>query len=570
MLAENKRSLAQLNMGLGKTRVILPLLILYWIDRPKLIRIHLLSPLLEEGFSFFHRILTASTHNIRLLRAPFNRDRNLTPDQAHSLLTGLRRAAKYNSVLVVAPEHVLSFKLKRDEARLASLEMWESMDKVDRLPYIDIMDEVDDLLKHKYQLIYAVGESDYLDDGEKRWKLLQAILRSIDGNPEIRKLLEEPDVATLGKPPGIAAFTPVRLHREKAWNRIRTRLMTMIVKDLTKDPPYGFEWIKVQKDFPYDFVIDPHATLTEQLKALPKEKISDLLVLRCFLACDILLHCLSERHRVYYGINPSGKKKIAIPFRASDVPSERSEFFHPDCALAFTHLAYYYTGLDRNQVTSAIKRLLETSPSAQKSIYTSWWDRSSPLIQDEEILKMLDVHEKLDTSNTIQMDHAYEIFRYNTEVINFWLDNAILLPETKQYPERLTANSWHLSYNIDGDVFGFSGTNDNKILLPSHVAEMIPGGHAAYPLVGTNGRMLALALSTCEFATLTTQNDKPQWAVVLDRVIETKTNALIDAGALMAGIANEVRYLIYFFLMSSWLLFFSYYVNIRYRWWRSI
>jgi hypothetical protein len=48
----------------------------------------------------------------------------------------------------------------------------------------------------------------------------------------------------------------------------------------------------------------------------------------------VLQHCLMKRHRVDYGIHRvEGRKRMAVPFRASDTPSERSEFGHMDCAL---------------------------------------------------------------------------------------------------------------------------------------------------------------------------------------------------------------------------------------------
>ena len=36
---------------------------------------------------------------------------------------------------------------------------------------------------------------------------------------------------------------------------------------------------------------------------------------------------------------------MAIPYRASGIPAERSEFAHPDCAIIYTQLSYYYDGL---------------------------------------------------------------------------------------------------------------------------------------------------------------------------------------------------------------------------------
>lgn len=53
-----------------------------------------------------------------------------------------------------------------------------------------------------------------------------------------------------------------------------------------------------------------------------------------FLACSVLQHCIQKRHSVDYGIRRSFGKRLAVPYRASNTPSDRSEFGHPDCAIA--------------------------------------------------------------------------------------------------------------------------------------------------------------------------------------------------------------------------------------------
>ena len=70
------------------------------------------------------------------------------------------------------------------------------------------------------------------------------------------------------------------------------------------------------------------------------------LILRGLLSYDILFLCLNKRWRIDYGVNNNLNRKIAVPYRAKDIPAERSEFGHPDVALLFTHLSYYYSGLD--------------------------------------------------------------------------------------------------------------------------------------------------------------------------------------------------------------------------------
>lgn len=63
--------------------------------------------------------------------------------------------------------------------------------------------------------------------------------------------------------------------------------------------------------------------------------------------------------------------KLAVPYRACDVPSDRSEFKHPDIAIILTHLSYYQSGLSMQDLLNALEALLQLPPSQQESIYRS-------------------------------------------------------------------------------------------------------------------------------------------------------------------------------------------------------
>ncbi len=70
---------SQLNMGEGKTRVILPMLALHWADGSRVVRLNFLPALIDEAYAHLHLVLTASSllHR-KLFRMPFHRDVQLT------------------------------------------------------------------------------------------------------------------------------------------------------------------------------------------------------------------------------------------------------------------------------------------------------------------------------------------------------------------------------------------------------------------------------------------------------------------------------------------------------------
>ena len=61
---------------------------------------------------------------------------------------------------------------------------------------------------------------------------------------------------------------------------------------------------------------------------------------------------------------------MAVPFRAKDVASDRTEFGHPDVALILTHLSYYFSGLNDQQLLECFDCLSKENDPAL--IYDQW------------------------------------------------------------------------------------------------------------------------------------------------------------------------------------------------------
>jgi hypothetical protein len=93
----------------------------------------------------------------------------------------------------------------------------------------------------------------------------------------------------------------------------------------------------------------------------------------------------------------------------------------------------------------------------------------------------------VDPDNRPQVDLMYSYLRHNMAVVDFWLNHRVYPTESRQFPQRLAASAWHVADNTRGRVVGFSGTNDNRRLLPLqvHGAEI-----QEHSLHATNGKML--------------------------------------------------------------------------------
>ena len=552
-LIDNPGDIVQLNMGEGKTRVVLPMLVLHWsfFGASGAIRLHFLSALFHEAFGVLHDRLCASSFGLKLFRLPFHRQVELSGDKVAAIRDTLLHCRRVNGLVLVAPEHRLSLQLERHMVQ--DDELKRLLDEFQTSTFINLLDESDEILHHRYQLIYAAGNQVGLPQGPQRWRAAQALFRYLwHADESLKEVLDEKRafswVRSATHP---EAFGTLRLLRGDTLDGLLSILRRALVSMLLRGPPYECDWMH-DHDAKTELaraMLEPSEAFgaIPRLGELPPQWRDDVLAFRGFLAGDFLVHCLTKRHRVDYGVSRPGQKRLAVPFRAADTPAERAEFAHPDCALMFTMLAYYADGLSKEEFEQALSTLFSLGPNVQKVHYERWFKLSGGRMAPSE-RTALDTAAKLDIQNPQQLQSLHLHFRSNFETVNFFLNHCVLPVETKQYPKRLVASAWHLENRIDaigGQTVGFSGTNDNHRLLTLHVRQYIPSGadHASdldetreveADLLATNGRMLDLILHKTSPGVVQLKT-RP----VLEMAVKRGAHCLIDRGALLAGSSNK-------------------------------
>ena len=116
---------------------------------------------------------------------PFSRNLRLSSADADNVRKIYEECVENRGVLLIQPEHILSFKLMaiesvlRDQPELARsmLATQAYFDKVTR----DIIDEVDENLSVKFELIYTMGSQESFDFAPERWLIIQQILALLPG-----------------------------------------------------------------------------------------------------------------------------------------------------------------------------------------------------------------------------------------------------------------------------------------------------------------------------------------------------------------------------------------------------
>lgn len=221
-----------------------------------------------------------------------------------------------------------------------------------------ILDESDAILQPKYQLVYTVGNQSPPDGGPLRWNIVQAVLKHVPGH--MKRLwtkygkekieFDEKYIANrhvFGAPTVTYrhdVFTPCRILDETMFERLKAALIDDFLggrfdidfPEIVAAEKAGLRSLLTHK------VLDSAAF--QVMGGFSSNEQNTILILSGLLRFEVLKLILTKRWRVNYGVDENGRRKMAIPFRAKDVAAEMTEFGHPDVAICFTQLSYYYSG----------------------------------------------------------------------------------------------------------------------------------------------------------------------------------------------------------------------------------
>ena len=314
-----------------------------------------------------------------------------------------------------------------------------------------------------------------MDGHPYRWVTIQAILSLVEDHlPGIRK--DFPRGLELSERPG--GFPVAHFLQTDAEDELNSR----VVKDISSGRTTVIALPNPARPFPCDLVkqilirdkeIDWN--LVEEFAShFPNAKIAsdNILLVRGLLENRILLLCLKKRWNVQYGFHP-GRPPVAVPFDAKGVPSEQSEFGHPDVALLLTCLSFYYAGLTPVQFREGLRHVLGSADPAAE--YDRWTQGFNSLPEH------LSHWNTINTDHQQQFDELWNRLRLNRSVLDHYMNTFVFPAHARQFEVKIQASGWdlpllpvssssdpsHLTTGFPHAIStGFSGTNDNRMLLP--------------------------------------------------------------------------------------------------------
>lgn len=207
-----------------------------------------------------------------------------------------------------------------------------------------------------------------------------------------------------------------------------------------------------------------------------------LYLLRGLIAHNILLFALKDkRWRVDYGLDLK-RSMLAVPYRAKDAPAVKAEFSHPDVTITLTCLSYYYGGLTEKDLDICFRNLYKSDNPPME--YERWLKGVS---MPNESFKRLSGVNLLDREQW--RTDIVPMFQYNKSVIDFYLSGVVFPKEAKEFDHKLSTSSWDLAAEKSYPTTGFSGTNDNRYLLPLSITQ-----NDSPEQLNTNARVLSYLL----------------------------------------------------------------------------
>lgn len=470
--ADGDNQIMQLNMGEGKSSVIVPMVAAALADGSRLVRIIVAKPQAKQMFemmtSKFGGLLNRPVYH-----APFSRNVKLGLEDLAGLQLMYEECMAAGGVLLVQPEHILSFQLMTIERSIAGGKVAKSMMKT--LDFLnastrDIVDESDENFSVKFELMYTMGTQRPIDHSPGRWICIQEVLDIIrEIVPSVRRDL--PDSVELFSGHR-GSFPRTRFIREDAQTLLLQRVTTHICHAGLSEFPMARQSeetrLAVCKYISQTHLSTAEIQEVEENVHWPHTARYTLLLLRGLIAEGVLGFVFGrKRWRVDYGLDSTRRPvtRLAVPYRAKDNPTARSEFGHPDVVILLTSLSCYYSGLSDDDLFLAFGHI---SQSDQADIeYQAWVKDADGLPLAFQQLGGVNLEDSSQCTSEV-----FPHLRYGKAVVDYFLSHLVFPKEMREFPHKLSASGWDIGRRKTHPTTGFSGTNDSRVTLPLSVKQL--------------------------------------------------------------------------------------------------
>ena len=339
-------SIMQLNMGLGKSSVIVPIVAATLADQTKLARVVVLKSLSEQMFQLLVSKLGGLIGR-RIYRLPITRALAPSLQTAIAIQNLFKECMACGGILLIEPEtllsfellgieHLLSHELNVPEIEMSSVPLVDltetphSLHKVGKVMVQtqkwlyenarDILDESDEILSVKFELIYTLGIQQNIEFSPERWCIIQRVLGVLS---EVAQNLSKEfphGLEVFEAVPG--AFPRIRMLQERAGKVLLEKVAQSICQSgLPSLAIWRFN--QEERNVILEYITNvkiskARAEILESRVFVTEFTKLSLLLLRGLFAAGVLEFIFTKkRWRVNYGLDIS-RSMLAVPYHAKD------------------------------------------------------------------------------------------------------------------------------------------------------------------------------------------------------------------------------------------------------------
>ncbi|KAI6538929.1 hypothetical protein MCOR05_004791 [Pyricularia oryzae] len=539
---DNRNSVMQLNMGEGKSSVIVPLVASLLADGTQLVRVIVAKPQSKQMLQMLLAKL-GGLLDVHVFQLPFSRALRLDPAKVNDIAADLNRCMRKDGILLVQPEQIFSFKLMGLECLINGKEsigrtLLEGQQFFDENS-CNIVNESDENFNVKFELVYTMETQRPIDYSPGRWRLVQDVMDVVrDVAPSVAQ--EVPASLEIHNQFGMGSFPRLRILKANGKQALVQEVASRICATGLSGLPIARQNEKSRAAL---------LTYLTKVKLTPAEinavkcaqqggfwsdaTKAPFLLLRGILAGGILAFTLArKRWRVNYGLDPMRQPptRLAVPYRAKNSPSPRSKFSHPEVVLFLTSLSYYYGGLSDEDLFVTFGQLLKSDQPDQE--YNAWIADAPNLNSSFHHLEGVNIKDKPQCVQLLSPK-----LRYAKAVVDYFLGHVVFPKYIKEFPNKLSGSGWDIGQVKTRPISGFSGTNDARELLPLSVTHLdLPSQKH------TNALVLDYLLKDDNHVSLiphrtTTGSDADQLLTMVMKM-QQEVQVLLDVGAQILELGN--------------------------------
>jgi hypothetical protein len=399
----------------------------------------------------------------------------------------------------------------------------------------DLIDESDYVLSPKSGLTFPSGNVAAPDGAPSRWFVSQGLLKLVVKHLPALKAKYPQSIEIVPRDGGFPTLHFLRRDVEEA-------LLSQLTRSLASGHESDIISLRglshAERTLVRKFISDPTVSKedTTEITGIfceDPDAGKRLLLLRGLIVQRILLLALKKRFNVQYGLDTRRTAPLAVPFISKGTPTELSEWGHPDVAILLTILTFYYSGLNFEQVRMSLINISKTDDPVR--VYDSF-------IQSTEIPESLREYENINEDDSFQVETLWRHIRYSTTVVDYFLNHFVFPRHAKQFSVKLQTNAFDLPLTcadpklVRPRTTGFSGTNDNRDLLPSNCPQT-----DLKSLLHTNAMVVTYLLSERNRAyhvAVDSSGRRLSELGLLHNLRYHKIRTLIDSGAMILELGN--------------------------------